>query len=110
MLLAFFSMVLCDGNQGVLYIRATAIIGMSSGALTSVAVVMSTELFGILHCKVNHNILLSTVAIALVIFDQMEEMTCDRHDNMNSNLEMLCMGRDCLATIITLYFIGSPGD
>jgi len=100
MLLAFFSMAFCDGNQGVLYIRTAAIIGMPSGALTSVAFVTSSELFRILHCSVNHNILLSIVAIASFIFHEMAEMLYDHHGNMNSNLEMMCMGRDFLATSV----------
>jgi hypothetical protein len=93
-------MAFCDGNQGVLYIRVATIIGMSSGALTSVAVVTLSELFGILHCSVNHNILLSTVAIASFISDEMAEMVYDGHGNMNSNLEMMYMGRDCFATTL----------
>lgn len=106
MLLALFTMAFCDGNRGVLYV-STAIIGMSSGALSSVAVVTSSELFGILHCTVNHNILLSTVAIGSIVFDEMAEMLYDRYatvetSNMNSH-GLLCVGRDCFATTFVVW-------
>lgn len=97
MLPAFFLMAFNDGKQWVLY-TCTAIIGTSAGAITSVAVPTSSELFGLQSFGVNHNILISNIAFGSLLFGDMAGLVYDRSEKSNPGLAHdLCVGKDCYA-------------
>lgn len=97
MLPAFFLMAFSDDKQWVVYI-CTAIIGTSAGAITSVAVPTSSELFGMQRFGVNHNILISNIAFGSLLFGDMAGLVYDRSEKSNPGAgHDLCVGTDCYA-------------
>lgn len=97
MLPAFFLMAFNEEKQWVLY-TCTAIIGTSAGAITSVAVPTSSELFGLQSFGVNHNILISNIAFGSLLFGDMAGLVYDRSQKSNPGTgHDLCVGKDCYA-------------
>eukprot|EP01018_Ginkgo_biloba_P020573 Gb_01515 [translate_table: standard] len=105
MVLAFFLLAFSDPRGGILY-ACTAIIGTSAGAITSVAVPTSSELFGMERFGVNHNILISNIAFGSLLFGDMAGLVYDQSASsldMNSSHGVtedgrhLCLGKDCYA-------------
>ena len=97
MLPAFTLMAFWGERQWVLYI-CTAIIGTSAGAITSVAVPTSSELFGMEGFSVNHSILISNISLGSLLFGNMAGLVYDRSQKSNRGAgHDLCMGIDCYA-------------
>eukprot|EP00253_Pinus_taeda_P016134 PITA_16134 len=97
MLPTFFLMAVWGETQWVLYL-CTAIIGTSAGAITSVAVPTSSELFGMERFGVNHNLLISNIAFGSLLFGDMAGLVYDRSEKSNPGAgHDLCVGMDCYA-------------
>lgn len=97
MLPSFFLMAFWGEKQWVLYL-CTAIIGTSAGAITSVAVPTSSELFGMERFGVNHNLLISNIAFGSLLFGDMAGLVYDRSQKSNPGAgHDLCVGIDCYA-------------
>ncbi|KAG1338111.1 protein NUCLEAR FUSION DEFECTIVE 4 [Cocos nucifera] len=56
----------------------TAIIGMCSGAMTSLAVSVTSELFGTVHFGVNHNILIANIPLGSFLFGYIAAFIYDK--------------------------------
>ena len=97
MLPAFVLMAFWGERQWVLYL-CTAIIGTSAGAITTVAVPTSSELFGMEHFSVNHNILISNISLGSLLFGNMAGLVYDHSQKSNPGAgHDLCVGLDCYA-------------
>ncbi|KAH0457287.1 hypothetical protein IEQ34_012602 [Dendrobium chrysotoxum] len=84
---AFF--LLLNSSSLILY-ASTAIIGACSGAITSVAVSATTELFGTKHFAMNHNIIVTNIPIGSFLFGYMAAILYQKEGGSNS-----CFGADC---------------
>lgn len=73
-----------------LYI-STAIIGVSSGAITSIAVSTTRELFGTENFSVNHNIVVANIPLGSLLFGYMAAMLYHKEGNGDGK----CMGMNC---------------
>ncbi|KAJ8751377.1 hypothetical protein K2173_016574 [Erythroxylum novogranatense] len=88
---AFF--LLLSPTDTSLYI-STAVIGVSTGAITSVAVSTTTELFGTKKFSVNHNIVVANIPIGSFIFGYLAALLYHKEENGNGK----CMGLQCYKT------------
>ncbi|KAF3454830.1 hypothetical protein FNV43_RR05278 [Rhamnella rubrinervis] len=85
---AFF--LLLSPTNISLYI-GTAIIGVCSGAITSIAVTTTRELFGTENFSVNHNIVVANIPLGSLIFGYMAAMLYRKEGNRDGK----CMGLKC---------------
>ena len=68
MVAAFFMLLFMKPtHSGVLYV-STAIVGTSVGAISAIAIPISSEMFGMKSFGVNHNILITNIAFGLLLF------------------------------------------
>lgn len=70
---------------------SSAIIGVCSGAITSIAVSTTTELFGTKNFSVNHNVVVANIPIGSFLFGYLA--ACLYHKEGNGHGK--CMGMDC---------------
>ncbi|KAJ6297572.1 hypothetical protein OIU78_023185 [Salix suchowensis] len=85
---AFF--LLLNSTNISLYI-STAIIGVCTGAITSISVSTTTELFGTKNFSVNHNIVVANIPIGSFIFGYSAALNYRREDDGDGK----CMGLQC---------------
>ncbi|WOL18005.1 protein NUCLEAR FUSION DEFECTIVE 4 [Canna indica] len=86
---AFF--VLLNPSRLCLYI-STAIIGAFTGAITSIAVSATTELFGTKHFSVNHNIVVTNIPLGSFVFGYLAALLYQRGVEEGSHV---CRGAAC---------------
>ncbi|GAB2262602.1 hypothetical protein Droror1_Dr00003599 [Drosera rotundifolia] len=93
---AFF--LLLNGSSVTLYI-STAIIGACTGAITTIAVSVTTELFGIKNFGVNHNVVVANIPIGSFLFGYLAAHVYreERHG------QPICMGLDCYRSSFVLW-------
>ncbi|MED6175903.1 hypothetical protein PIB30_082731 [Stylosanthes scabra] len=99
---AFF--LLQNSTEISLYI-STAVIGVCTGAITSIAVSTTTELFGTKHFSVNHNVVVANIPMGSFIFGYSAAILY-RKEGHNSNITNghgQCMGMDCFATTFKIW-------
>ncbi|KAH9305952.1 hypothetical protein KI387_010356, partial [Taxus chinensis] len=97
-------------DKRVLYL-STAIVGSSTGAITTIAIPTSSELFGLERFGVNHNILITNIAfgslvfgeIAGVIYDSSSSSSSGRGKGRQSGDRHLCMGKQCFEKTFLLW-------
>ncbi|KAJ6803581.1 protein NUCLEAR FUSION DEFECTIVE 4-like [Iris pallida] len=70
----------------------TAIIGACSGAITSVAVSMTSDLFGPQHFSVNHNIVVTNIPLGSLVFGYIAALIYDKEGGGGDGL---CVGVRC---------------
>ncbi|KAG0468161.1 hypothetical protein HPP92_017489 [Vanilla planifolia] len=92
---AFF--LLLNTSNLVLYI-STAAIGACSGAITSIAISATAELFGEHHFAVNHNILITNIPIASFFFGYLAAVLYQREGG-----SVRCMGADCYSKTFFIW-------
>uniref|UniRef100_A0A2P2JUZ0 Uncharacterized protein n=1 Tax=Rhizophora mucronata TaxID=61149 RepID=A0A2P2JUZ0_RHIMU len=97
---AFF--LLLNPTDVSLYI-STAVIGVCTGAITSIAVSTTTELFGTKKFSVNHNVLVANIPLGSFIFGYLAALVYHREENGEGN----CMGLQCYRD--TFFIWGSLG-
>uniref|UniRef100_A0A6N2KJY3 Uncharacterized protein n=1 Tax=Salix viminalis TaxID=40686 RepID=A0A6N2KJY3_SALVM len=95
---AFF--LLLNSTNISLYI-STAIIGVCTGAITSISVSTTTDLFGTKNFSVNHNIVVANIPIGSFIFGYSAALNYRREDDGDGT----CMGLQCYRN--TFIFWGS---
>ncbi|XP_043706684.1 protein NUCLEAR FUSION DEFECTIVE 4-like [Telopea speciosissima] len=101
---AFF--LLLNTTNISLYI-STAIIGVSTGAISSIAVSMTAELFGTKNFSVNHNVVVANIPIGSFLFGYMAATLYQRARYQGHGK---CMGVGCYRkTFIIWGFICSLG-
>lgn len=81
--------LLLKSSNLILY-ACTAIIGACSGAITSVAVSTTTELFGTKHFALNHNIIVTNIPIGSFLFGYMAATLYQKEGGSS-----MCFGADC---------------
>lgn len=85
---AFF--LLLNPTNTTLYI-STAIIGVCSGAITSISVPTTRELFGTKNFSVNHNIVVANIPLGSLLFGYMAAKLYHKEGNGDGK----CMGMKC---------------
>ncbi|PKI58021.1 hypothetical protein CRG98_021601 [Punica granatum] len=73
------------------YFSSTAVISACTGAITSIAVSITTELFGTKNFSVNHNILVANIPIGSFIFGYFAAVLYRREGNGDGE----CIGMEC---------------
>ncbi|KAL7113845.1 hypothetical protein ACP275_04G084300 [Erythranthe tilingii] len=92
---AFLLLIINGSDQVSLYV-STAIIGVSTGAISSISVAATTELFGTNNFGVNHNILISNIPIGSFLFGDFAALLYRARGKGDG--EEICMGEKCYQT------------
>ncbi|XP_020215331.1 protein NUCLEAR FUSION DEFECTIVE 4 [Cajanus cajan] len=93
---AFF--LLLNKSDLALYI-STAVIGVCTGAITSLAVSTTTELFGTKHFSVNHNVVVANIPIGSFVFGYTAALFYRKEGNENGK----CMGMECYRNTFIMW-------
>ncbi|MFQ6638912.1 hypothetical protein Gotur_015781, partial [Gossypium turneri] len=103
---AFFLLLVKDNTALWLYI-STATIGVCTGAITSISVSLTTELFGTKNFGVNHNVLVINIPIGSFLFGYLAAIVYRKEVNAKGK----CFGMECYRNTFilwgTLCFIGT---
>lgn len=94
---AFF--LLHNSTDVALYI-STAVIGVCTGAITSIAVSTTSELFGTNHFSVNHNVLVANIPMGSFIFGYSAALIYRKEGN---NEHGKCMGMECYSNTFIIW-------
>ncbi|EXC28453.1 hypothetical protein L484_001534 [Morus notabilis] len=98
-------LLLLNSTNLSLYI-STAIIGVCTGAITSISVSTTQELFGDKNFSVNHNVLVVNIPIGSFVFGYFAALVYRREGNGDGK----CMGTECYEKTFLLWgFICSLG-
>ena len=94
-------------HSGVLYV-STTIVGTSVGAISAIAIPISSEMFGMKSFGVNHNILITNIAFGSLLFGEVAGIVYDDSSGMekhprDSANRHLCMGRQCFEKTFLLW-------
>ncbi|CAK7351975.1 unnamed protein product [Dovyalis caffra] len=93
---AFF--LLLNTTNVSLYI-STAVIGVCTGAITSISVSTTRELFGTKNFSVNHNVVVANIPIGSFIFGYSAAVLYRREGNGDGK----CMGMECYRTTFVVW-------
>ncbi|MBA0719946.1 hypothetical protein Golax_007591 [Gossypium laxum] len=103
---AFFLLLVKDNTALWLYI-STATIGVCTGAISSISVSLTTELFGTKNFGVNHNVLVINIPIGSFLFGYLAAIVYRKEVNAKGK----CFGMECYRNTFilwgTLCFIGT---
>ncbi|KAK4407673.1 protein NUCLEAR FUSION defective [Sesamum angolense] len=80
---------------------STAIIGICTGAITSISVSTTTQLFGAKNFGVNHNILVSNIPIGSFLFGDFAALLYNRGKNASGEGD--CIGPECHQTTFIIW-------
>jgi MFS family permease len=72
---------------------STAVIGVCSGAITSIAVSTTTELFGTKNFSINHNVVVANIPIGSFAFGYLAALLYRKERNIGGDGK--CMGMEC---------------
>ncbi|KAM0912446.1 hypothetical protein ACQ4PT_012792 [Festuca glaucescens] len=95
---AFF--LLLNPGNAFLY-TSTAIIGTCTGAIASVAVSATSELFGAKNFGVNHNIMVSNIPMGSLCFGYFAALLYQREAGARGSA--ICSGASCYQTTFTIW-------
>lgn len=95
---AFFLLVISK-QDSALYI-STAVVGICSGAITSISISTTRELFGTTNFGVNHNILVSNIPIGSFLFGDFAALL---YKNGRVDGEENCVGQRCYQTTLLIW-------
>ncbi|KAL8516418.1 hypothetical protein ACS0TY_014903 [Phlomoides rotata] len=98
MCVAFIILVMSK-HEFALY-GSTAILGICTGAITSISVSATTELFGTKNFGLNHNILISNIPIGSFLFG---DFAAFLYDKEKVDGEEVCMGDKCYKTTFLIW-------
>ncbi|XP_047169195.1 protein NUCLEAR FUSION DEFECTIVE 4-like [Vigna umbellata] len=93
---AFF--LLLNKTHLALYV-STAIIGVCNGAITSIAVSTTTELFGTKNFSVNHNVVVANIPVGSLLFGYLAAIVYHKGGNENGK----CMGMECYRNTFIIW-------
>ncbi|CAN1143543.1 Protein NUCLEAR FUSION DEFECTIVE 4 [Linum perenne] len=91
--------LILDKRHTSLYI-STALIGISTGAITSITVTITTELFGPKHFGVNHTIVVATIPVGSLCFGYLAALFYEMEKHVD---ESTCMGESCYKGTFLLW-------
>ncbi|XP_059659852.1 protein NUCLEAR FUSION DEFECTIVE 4 [Cornus florida] len=94
---AFF--LLLSRTNMSLYL-GTAIIGICTGAITSLSISTTTELFGIQNFSVNHNIVVANIPIGSFLFGDLAALLYRKESHERDGR---CMGVECYQTTFIIW-------
>nr|KYP76167.1 hypothetical protein KK1_020394 [Cajanus cajan] len=86
--------LLLNKTDLALYI-STAVIGVCTGAITSIAVSTTTELFGTENFAVNHNLVVANIPIGSFLFGYSAALLYNKEGHEHGNRHGNCMGMEC---------------
>ncbi|KAH9305951.1 hypothetical protein KI387_010355 [Taxus chinensis] len=99
MTVSFLTLALLNPrDKSVLYL-STAIVGSSTGAITTLAIPISSELFGLERFAVNHNILITNIGFGSLIFGEIAGVIYGESDQGRH----VCMGKQCYEKTFMLW-------
>lgn len=90
--------LLLNSTDFCLYI-STAIIGVCTGAITSISVLITRDLFGTKNFSVNHNVVVANIPIGSFLFGYMAAILYRRERNGDEN----CMGMECYTNTFIIW-------
>ncbi|XP_058759294.1 protein NUCLEAR FUSION DEFECTIVE 4-like [Vicia villosa] len=93
---AFF--LLLNKTDIALYI-STAVIGVSTGVITSTAISTTTELFGTKNFSVNHNVVVANIPIGSFLFGYSAALIYHKQGNGHEK----CMGMECFSNTFIIW-------
>ncbi|KAK8949869.1 hypothetical protein KSP40_PGU013826 [Platanthera guangdongensis] len=97
-----FFLLLCPGD-GFLFV-STAVIGLCSGAISSIAVSVTSELFGQENFPVNHNIVLMNIPIGSFLFGTVAAVIYDNAGGKEGEgRHGLCIGMACYSLVFIIW-------
>ncbi|PIN02070.1 hypothetical protein CDL12_25419 [Handroanthus impetiginosus] len=96
---AFFLLL---NRQNISLYISTAIVSICTGAITSISIFTTTQLFGTKNFGVNHNILVSNIPIGSFLFGDFAAILYKRGTN-NVNGDGNCMGERCYQTTFIIW-------
>ncbi|KAL0458845.1 UNVERIFIED_CONTAM: protein NUCLEAR FUSION defective [Sesamum latifolium] len=96
---AFFLLL---STQDVSLYASTAVIGICTGAITSISVSTTIELFGTKNFGVNHNVVVSNISIGSFLFGDFAALLYKRGSN-NASGEGNCIGQKCYQTSFIIW-------
>lgn len=94
-----FVILVISKHDFALYV-GTAILGICTGAITSISVSATTELFGTNNFGLNHNILISNIPIGSFLFGDFAAFLYNRE---RVDGEEVCMGKKCYQTTFLIW-------
>ncbi|KAM1205051.1 hypothetical protein ACFX2G_006000 [Malus domestica] len=80
---------------------STAIIGVCTGAITSIAVSITTELFGTKSFSVNHNVVVANISIGSFVFGYLSAVLYHKEGNHDGDGK--CMGMACYRSTFIIW-------
>ncbi|KAE8700800.1 Major facilitator superfamily protein [Hibiscus syriacus] len=95
---AFFLLLVNDRSELWLYI-STAIIGVCTGAITSISVSITTELFGTKYFGINHNVVVTNIPIGSFLFGYLAAIVYHTEGNEGGK----CFGMECYRKTFVLW-------
>ncbi|KAG7971142.1 hypothetical protein I3843_07G121000 [Carya illinoinensis] len=98
MALAFFLLIVPSSTTILLYI-STAIIGVCAGAISSVGVCITADLFGREKFSRNHNVVIANIPVGSLTFGCLAAFLYRREGNGDS----ICMGMKCYRTTFVIW-------
>jgi hypothetical protein len=93
---AFF--LLLNKTDLALY-TSTAVIGVSTGAITSTAISTTTELFGTKNFSVNHNVVVANIPMGSFLFGYSAALIYRGEGNEHGK----CMGMECYSNTFIIW-------
>ncbi|KAG6648074.1 hypothetical protein CIPAW_07G123100 [Carya illinoinensis] len=98
MALAFFLLIVPSSTTILLYI-STAIIGLCAGAISSVGVCITADLFGRKKFSQNHNVVIANIPVGSLTFGCLAAFLYRREGNG----DVICMGMKCYGTTFVIW-------
>lgn len=93
---AFF--LLLNKTHLALYV-STAIIGVCTGAITSISVSLTTELFGTKNFSVNHNVVVANIPVGSFLFGYLAALVYHKGGNDHGK----CIGMQCYRNTFIIW-------
>ena len=93
-------LLLLNPTNLALYL-STAVIGVCTGAITSIAVTTTTELFGAKNFSVNHNVVVTNIPIGSFVYGYLAALVYREEAGVNGDGK--CMGIECFKRTFILW-------
>lgn len=78
---------------------STAIIGVCTGAITSISVSTTTELFGTKNFSVNHNVVVANIPVGSFLFGYLAALVYNKGGREDGK----CMGMECYRNTFIIW-------
>ncbi|KAJ4719099.1 Protein NUCLEAR FUSION DEFECTIVE 4 [Melia azedarach] len=92
--------ILLLNKSNIALYTSTAIIGVCTGAITSISVSTTTELFGTKNFSVNHNVVVTNIPVGSFLFGYLAALV---YRKQGHNEDGKCMGMECYRNTFILW-------